>query len=97
MVLPRADAQGERPLVSTKNTSIILEMQAFGLPYSVVLTVLSARRKTVRPWLGDGLGTPRDYFWPKGADELWFTPVGVRNLAALLGREIVVVTKEGRL
>ena len=77
--------------------SFVIEVSPAGVPLSLGLEVFEVRRAVVRMMMQeDLLGTPRDYVAPRGAVELWFTPVGLRNLAALLGHEAVVVAKGGR-
>lgn len=78
----------------SRDTIIHLSVPAQGAPLSLVLQILEVRRCQVRPWLGGELGAPRDYSWPKGALELWFTPAGIRNLAELVGQEIVVMVQK---
>lgn len=78
----------------SRGTVIHLSVPPQGVPLSLVLEIFEVRRWQVRPWLGGQLGAPRDYSWPKGALELWFTPAGIRNLAELVGQEIVVTVQK---
>ena len=78
----------------SRATLITLEVTPAGLPFHLVLEVMAVPRCRVRRGLGGDLGTPRDYTWPKGAAELWFTPEGIRNLAELVGQEITVIVQK---
>lgn len=78
----------------SRDTLITLEVTPAGLPFHLVLAIMAVPRCRVRRWLGRDLGTPRDYTWPKGAEELWFTPPGIRNLAELVGQEVVVIVQK---
>ena len=90
MVLLWAPAAPERALVKTINV-IVPEV---GVPLPVAVRMFGVKRRQVVEWMQHGdLGTPRDYRAYQGQAELWVTPVGLRNIGALLGCNTVVVAK----
>lgn len=73
-------------------TTFHIEVAAEGVPLELATEMFSCARHTVRLFMQrDALGTPRDYEMRAG--RLWITPAGLRELAACLGHDAVVVVK----
>jgi hypothetical protein len=76
---------------------IHIDVHTMGVPLSLAQSMFETSRRRIVRWMAEGdLGTPRDYVQVKGQAELWITPVGLRNLAALLGREVIVTSGGGQ-
>lgn len=77
-------------------TALSITVPVAGLSEKIVREAFGLSVAELHALMGDKIGSPRDYSMPIHEPAAIFTPAGVRNLAAHLGREVQVIDQAAR-